>query len=348
MKIWIYIIAFLIFVLSLTFVLPFIADLHDTSFYLKMDELYVKNWEAKYRREFLEKNPGISCFNVGIGYRDHCVDIQIRGRISKLDDLESLLGNIKSSCHLLISDDDDMGVLRLLKSDAEVTIGDYTVGDYEDGDHAIEYDNSLFLKNTKMRCISILENVVLKSLEGIEECNAGELTLCNAEKIKDFHLLKQTGIYYLLIKNAQYLFDLKEIGQMEKLRILNIVKTKITSLVGLENNKTITSLHIDGCQVSDLSPISKMKSLEWLYLGNMPIDDLSPLVSNDKLEIISISKTNVKDLTPLAELPNLKNVFIYNAKPENFIIPQSLIERVDIQETSPYLSIIFPEGFKYE
>lgn len=79
----------------------------------------------------------------------------------------------------------------------------------------------------------------------------------------------------------------------------------------------LTSLRLDGTQVSDMSPLANLTNLKELYLYGTQVSDFSPLANLTNLTDLNLNYTQVSDITPLANLANLKELYLSGTKVSN-------------------------------
>jgi hypothetical protein len=79
----------------------------------------------------------------------------------------------------------------------------------------------------------------------------------------------------------------------------------IKSLAGLECAVNLTTLTIDGTQVSDLAPLAGLHSLRRLSVNDSQVSNLSPLSGLRLLRNLDVMKSQVSDVGPLAGLSEL-------------------------------------------
>ncbi len=94
----------------------------------------------------------------------------------------------------------------------------------------------------------------------------------------------------------------------------------ITSLQGLQNCSSLTSLYLESNEITDLSPVSQLSALIGLHLDyNNTLSDLSPLSGLTGLQNLEVRSGNeitgdslgsISTLLPLAPLVNLQEVEI--------------------------------------
>ena len=96
---------------------------------------------------------------------------------------------------------------------------------------------------------------------------------------------------------------------------LNLVD--IPSLEGIQYFTNLTSLNIDGFQVSDLTPLAGLTNLTSLNIGSSRASDLTPLAGLTNLTSLNIPRSQASDLTPLAGLTNLTSLGIDSSQASN-------------------------------
>ena len=259
-------------------------DNSDNDRKIKKDLVSVQCWGKQYLPHFLERNPQINKFTIETDrYGD--LSIIIKGIVSNIGGLDLLFSSINRRYSLYTECVNEM-VFRMLASNSNLLIG------LDEGCHRYVYNDLTFLKETKVTFVYIEENIIIKSLLGIENSDVRDLHIMNAEKIKDYSFLKQTGIRELTLVNATHLFNLKDITQMKSLKSLMIRHASITNLADLRDNNSIHYLYIDDCPVSDITPVKGIKNLEYIFIFNTHIKDLSPLMDLPCLRIVGIHKNN--------------------------------------------------------
>ena len=102
------------------------------------------------------------------------------------------------------------------------------------------------------------------------------------------------------------------VGEMERLRELNVENRGIQDLTGLQFAINLDNLELRDNQISDLSPLASLTNLRRLGLRDTSVSDLSPVRNLTNLTHLSFRNTLVSDLSPLAGLINLDNIW-FNA-----------------------------------
>ena len=105
--------------------------------------------------------------------------------------------------------------------------------------------------------------------------------------------------------------DLIGLEHATGLRLLTLIRHKISDLSPLSDLKRLVHVNLDDNQISDLSPLAGLVNLESLALSGNPIRDVSPLAGLINLEKLSLVGTPILDISPLAGLEKLENLKIW-------------------------------------
>ena len=128
-------------------------------------------------------------------------------------------------------------------------------------------------------------------------------------------------------KNPQLEKVLEEIlnepaGKIYRRQIKTIVrldasKSRITTLVGIEQLPNLIQLDLSDNQISDILPLENLTHLEKLNLRNNNITDLSPLANLIALEYLNVhSNPEIESIAPLENLSNLQTLILANVSVE--------------------------------
>jgi hypothetical protein len=109
--------------------------------------------------------------------------------------------------------------------------------------------------------------------------------------------------------------DYQQIAGIEWLFVHN---GDIKNIEGIQNFKSLVSLHFSKNPINDLSPVAELKNLEELIFTEMSKIDLSPLANLEKLEDIQIFAMPITDLSSFSELENLKFLTLWETKITDF------------------------------
>ncbi|AKL96187.1 leucine rich repeats-containing protein [Clostridium aceticum] len=100
---------------------------------------------------------------------------------------------------------------------------------------------------------------------------------------------------------------------MEQIDTIVIQEDKgITSLVGLEQAKSLEVLWIQNNNIQDLSPLKGLTKLNSLTLSNNSIESINALKDLNELQTLYIDNNNITDIGALKELNKLETLVISN------------------------------------
>ena len=94
-------------------------------------------------------------------------------------------------------------------------------------------------------------------------------------------------------------------SELESLKRLTVIDSKISDLEGLQYCVNLTYLYLDGDKISDISPIKNLSKLTILTLTNNQISDIAPLSNLTKLIVLHLANNQISDITPLDKLTKL-------------------------------------------
>jgi len=95
---------------------------------------------------------------------------------------------------------------------------------------------------------------------------------------------------------------------------INFSNSGLTDVSPLKELKSLTTLILDGTNVSDVSPLKDLKNLTTLYLSDTKVNDVSPLKDLKNLTALNLLGTQVSDVSPLKELKSLTTLDLSAAK----------------------------------
>lgn len=99
--------------------------------------------------------------------------------------------------------------------------------------------------------------------------------------------------------------NLKGLEWAVNLTELVAFETHVTDLTHLSGLTNLEELHLDDNDIVDITPLSQLTSLKHLNLGVNRISDVTALSGLTNLEYLNLRKNRVKDLTPLAGLSSI-------------------------------------------
>ena len=99
--------------------------------------------------------------------------------------------------------------------------------------------------------------------------------------------------------------DPLRLEDMPRLTELEVTRTAVNNVTGLELATNLTRLVLRHGSITDISPLAGLTQLRYLYLGTHIISDLSPLAGLTQLRQLYLEKNSFSDISPLAALTNL-------------------------------------------
>lgn len=119
---------------------------------------------------------------------------------------------------------------------------------------------------------------------------------------------------YKAIRNARPELDSDETGVITSAELscingtLILSNANITSIDGLQYCTSVTTLYIDGNNISDISPVSGMENLKGLFAQNNCIGGLPELP--ETIEVLNLSGNFLTSVASIGNLTNLKSVYL--------------------------------------
>ncbi len=115
-----------------------------------------------------------------------------------------------------------------------------------------------------------------------------------------------TNLEHLSIPDYYGETDITPLGQLLKLKTLNLSGAKVTSIEPLSNLTQLKELDLSYTTVTDFFAISGLSNLETLNLATTEIVDLSSLTNLVQLRFLDLNCNSIRDLTPLESLNNIE------------------------------------------
>ena len=84
----------------------------------------------------------------------------------------------------------------------------------------------------------------------------------------------------------------------------------ITSLMGIQNLASLTTLDVGSNSITDVSPLSGLTSLTRLVLGSNSITDITGLSGLTSLTVLELGNNSTTDISPLGGLTSLTNLWL--------------------------------------
>lgn len=108
--------------------------------------------------------------------------------------------------------------------------------------------------------------------------------------------------------------DIKELKSMTNVTSIILNGNELTDLSVLSGLTQLEKLSINNNNVTDLSFVKKMKNLKSLSAKNNDISDISALTDLNKLETLSLSDNKITDISPLSGKTKLEKVYVSDNK----------------------------------
>lgn len=130
-------------------------------------------------------------------------------------------------------------------------------------------------------------------------------------KVTDLELiftLKNLEMLSLEYQGPDYITNIAPLGELIKLRVLNLQGNKISDISALSNLVNLTYLNFTDNRVSDLSPLKDLKNLTAINFSINMVSSLEPLKDMPVLNSIDADNNSISDLTPLANLTQMTSL----------------------------------------
>ncbi len=131
-----------------------------------------------------------------------------------------------------------------------------------------------------------LDNVKLRDLQGIENCEKIKSLLIYTSSIENYsQLSKLTNIEVIDIAGGTQKFDqiIDAIKNLTNIKILTLRSIGITNMSKIEEIKGLIELSLSGNKIEKIEGLESMQELQRLDLSNNKISDIIPLKYNTKL-----------------------------------------------------------------
>lgn len=194
-----------------------------------------------------------------------------------------------------------------------------------------------------------------KGTERIAEC---QKTLCPAlslsfASLNDYSVLNDMTHVTSLELRYNTFENLEDISEMQQLKELRIVATKIRDVSSFTHFENLTVLHIQSALAEDIRPtLLQMPDLQEIAI-NLPDDgDISFVRSLPDLQSMSLLGSHVSSLNTLAEHPSLENLYIRSGLPSDLSallkIPKlktlSVFDTVEQEDSSKVIEQLKADG----
>jgi Leucine-rich repeat (LRR) protein len=125
-----------------------------------------------------------------------------------------------------------------------------------------------------------IKNIVKRKLDGFH-LHSNDASLSEIEFMKDMKWLEDVNFY-----NHRNLSDITPLGELPKLKHINLVGTAIRDIKALAKCKNLEVVQIDFTNVSDITPLKDLPKLKQIYAGNTKIRDISSI--RDKIDAFTL------------------------------------------------------------
>ena len=115
-------------------------------------------------------------------------------------------------------------------------------------------------------------------------------------------LAKFTDLKMLELIGCKDVSDLTPLSTLTRLRLLELVDTRISDLTPLTRLKCLISLNVNGTKVSDLEPLADLPKLAYLHVMDTNVKDIAALGGLKNLSRLNLQKTQVDDIKVLIQL----------------------------------------------
>jgi hypothetical protein len=150
-----------------------------------------------------------------------------------------------------------------------------------------------------------------------EIVHAEQVDLSGDTAIRDLEPLNKLSDLKEVIVAGTEVSDLLPLRNLNKLEILDISNTRVTTLEPLHYCININQLRIKGTPVSDISVVSSFQTLSTLDLSTTKINSLDAIRELVSIKELRIDHTPVKDISPLSALVNLELLNVSSTAVEN-------------------------------
>ena len=166
--------------------------------------------------------------------------------------------------------------------------------------------------------------------EGLYASAANQIELCDIKFLENF-----TGLEWLCLGKISYPVNKipKSMILLDKIGIIDIREKYILDLSPLGNLNKLRTLNIVNMSVKNIEPLSSLTNLENLFIVNTNIRSIEPLRNSVNLQELIINGSDISDLRPLMGLKKLKILNIKSCKNIN----NEQVE--DLQKVLPDLRI---------
>ncbi len=155
-----------------------------------------------------------------------------------------------------------------------------------------------------------IDHGAVKSLKGIgylanlESLDLGGLLLTNISGVGELKKLRSLNLEYNKVRS------LKELSGLTKLECLYVPSNRLASLAGVEKLKKLQVLDAMDNRLTDASQVKTLKNLEKLYLGGNALKDISFVKKLTKLKGLWVEDNRLTNIDGVKDLKNLRELCV--------------------------------------
>lgn len=155
-----------------------------------------------------------------------------------------------------------------------------------------------------------IDHGAVKSLKGIgylanlESLDLGGLLLTNIREVGELKKLKSLNLEYNKVRS------LKELSGLTELQCLYVPSNRLASLDGVEKLKKLQVLDAMDNHLTDASQVKTLKNLEKLYLGGNALKDISFVKKLTKLKGLWVEDNRLTNIDGVKDLKNLRELCV--------------------------------------
>ena len=160
-------------------------------------------------------------------------------------------------------------------------------------------NNLHYLKNKSLNAINFDELYSLKKINIQEEVN---------------------NITYLSLYNCSNYEDISTFGNLTNLQVLNLYKTKVSSLDGISQNVFLQELNISDTLVNSLEPLTNITTMQNLECSNAKLSNLKGIENMNNMTDLNVSNNSISNLYYLSKLLEKGNIKLNNLNLANNLL----------------------------
>ena len=146
--------------------------------------------------------------------------------------------------------------------------------------------------------------------------NLGELYSLKKINIQE----EVNNITYLSLYNCSNYEDISTFGNLTNLQVLNLYKTKVSSLDGISKNVFLQELNISDTLVNSLEPLTNITTMQTLECSNAKISSLKGIENMNNMTDLNVSNNSISNLYYLSKLLEKGNIKLNNLNLANNLL----------------------------